>query len=202
MRPLLVVAPVMVLGLAIGCSGSSTTAPSTVAPSAGINPDAVQGIVGATVTQATGMLIGAAPGGLSRVMTQPCPAGGSMTMTFSVTTPTGPSGPLSTSSRTEFSDCRSQTVTINGEPYLTMIGEHTLGPVTDGGSSISSILRMTGGLRFDAGGMQGRAQYDCTLTVTMQIGGNGTPSPPSITSSGTVTWEQPLGTVTVRPCGP
>jgi hypothetical protein len=97
MRPLLVVAPVMVLGLAIGCGGSSTTAPSTVAPSAGVNPDAVQGIVGATVTQATGMLVSAAPGGLSRVMT---------------------------------------------------------------------------------------------------------PSPPSITSSGTVTWEQPLGTVTVRPCGP
>jgi hypothetical protein len=37
--------------------------------------------------------------------------------------------------------------------------------------------------------------------MSMQIV-NGTPSQPSITSSGTITWEQPLGTVSVRPCGP
>jgi hypothetical protein len=62
-------------------------------------------------------------------------------------------------------------------------------------------MRMTGGLRFEAGATQGRAQYDCTQALSLQFV-NGTPSQPSsITSSGTITWEQPLGTVTVRPCG-
>ncbi len=192
-----------VLGLASGCGGSSPTAPSTVTPPTGASPATTQGIVGATLTQATGMLVSAAPGGLSRVMIQACPGGGSMTMTFSVTTPTGPSGTLTTSSRIEFSDCRSQTVTINGDPYLMMTGEHVFGPVADGvSSSMTTTMRMTGGLRFDAGGTQGRAQYDCTHVMSMQIGSNGTTTLPSVTSSGTITWEQPLGTVMVRPCGP
>ena len=203
MRARPVIALLSVLGLATGCGGSSPTTPSTVTPPAGVSADTTQGIVGATLTQATGMLVSVAPGGLSRVMVQPCPAGGSMTMTFSVTTPTGPSGTLGTSSRIEFSDCRSQTVTIIGDPYLMMTGEHVLGPVVDGVlSSMTTTMRTTGGLRFDAGGTQGRAQYDCTRVMSMQIGGNGTTPVASVTSSGTITWEQPIGTVMVRPCGP
>jgi hypothetical protein len=71
-------------------------------------------------------------------------------------------------------------------------------------SSITVTMRMTGGLRFDAGATQGRAQYDCTHVMSFQIGNATQPQPsmPSITSSGTMTWEQPLGTMTVRPCGP
>jgi hypothetical protein len=61
---------------------------------------------------------------------------------------------------------------------------------------------MTGGLRFDAAaGTSGRARYDCTMMISMQIGSDGTPAQPTITSSGTITWEQPLGTVAVHSCG-
>jgi hypothetical protein len=39
--------------------------------------------------------------------------------------------------------------------------------------------------------------------TSFEIGNATQPQPSmSITSSGTITWEQPLGTVTVRPCGP
>jgi hypothetical protein len=69
---------------------------------------------------------------------------------------------------------------------------------------MTATMSMTGGLRFDAGGTQGRARYDCTHVISMQIPpvGAPAPTPPSMTSSGTITWEQPIGTVTVRPCGP
>ena len=60
---------------------------------------------------------------------------------------------------------------------------------------------MTGGLRFDVAGTTGRARYDCTTTISMQIGGPGTPTQPTITSSGTITWKQPLRTAAVMPCG-
>jgi hypothetical protein len=189
-------------GFAAGCGGSSPSAPSTVTPPGNVSTAATQGIVGAMVTQATGMLVSVTPDGLSRTITQPCPDGGSMTLTINVTMPAGQSGTVSTSTRTELSDCRSQTVTMNGDPYLTMAAEHTLVRGADGAmSSMTSTMRMTGGLRFNTGATQGRARYDCTSLMSMQIV-NGTPSQPSITASGTITWEQPLGTVSVRPCGP
>ena len=95
-----------------------------------------------------------------------------------------------------------QTVTINGDPAILMDGAYTFGHGHgDTPSSVTATTRMTGGLRFDAAGTAGRARYDCTLMMSMQIGTNGTPAPPTITSSGTITWEQPLGTVAVRPCG-
>jgi hypothetical protein len=126
-----------------------------------------------------------------------------MTMTFNVT-PTAPSGTVTSSSRTEFSDCRSESVTIHGDPYLMLTGETVIVRAADGlTSSMTVTMRQTGGLRFEAGATQGRAQYDCTHVMSLQFV-NGTPSQPSmsITSSGTMTWEQPLGTVIVRPCGP
>ena len=108
------------------------------------------------------------------------------------------------SSRHEFTDCRTQTVTINGDPAILMEGTYTFGAATGTGnvpSSMTSTTRMTGGLRFDAAGVAGRARYDCTMTTSMQIGSNGPLAPPTLTSSGTITWEQPLGTVRVQPCG-
>ena len=191
-------------GLAAGCGGSSPSAPSTVTPPTGLSPATTQGIIGATLTQATSALVSASSDGLSRVMTYTCPGGGSMTMTMTFNlTPTVPSGTVTSSSRTEFSDCRSESVTIHGDPYLLMTGETLIVRGSDGlTSSMTVTMRMTGGLRFEAGATQGRAQYDCTHVMSFQIG-NGAPThQPSITSSGTMTWEQPLGTVTVRPCGP
>ena len=196
------IAPLILAGLAAGCGGSSPSAPSTVTPPTSLSPATTQGIIGATLTQATSALVSASSDGLSRVMTYTCPGGGSMTMTMTFNvTPT--SGTVTSSSRTEFNACRSESVTIHGDPYLMMTGETVVvrgaDPLT---SSTTVTMRMTGGLRFEAGATQGRAQYDCTHVMSFQIG-NGAPThQPSITSSGTMTWEQPLGTVTVRPCGP
>ena len=198
------IAPLLLAGLAAGCGGSSPSAPSTVTPPTSVSPATTQGIIGATLTQATSVLVSATLDGLSRVITFPCPSGGSVTMTMTLTTvPTGPSRTVTSSSRTEFSDCRSESVTIHGDPYLMMTDETVVVRGADPFTSSTTVtMRMTGGLRFEAGATQGRAQYDCTHVMSFEIG-NGAPlHQPSITSSGTMTWEQPLGTVTVRPCGP
>ena len=161
-----------------------------------------QSIVAATVSRAamnTAMTVSA--DGLSRTITFPCADGGSMSMTFTSTTGGVLSGTFRSSSRIEYIECRVQTVTINGDPAMLMDGAYTFG--RDAGNALSSMTattRMTGGLRFDTAGTPGRARYDCTLTISMQID-NGIPAQPTITSSGTMTWEQPLGTVAVHPCG-
>lgn len=123
-----------------------------------------------------------------------------MSMTFN---PTGPaaSGTLTSSSRMEFSNCRNQTVTINGDPAIMMDGTYTFASTGDTPSTMTAVTRMTGGLRFDAAGTAGRARYDCTMSMSMQFS-DGTPMRPTITATGTITWEQPLGTVSVRSCGP
>ena len=142
------------------------------------------------------------PDGLSRTATFPCKDGGSMSMIF--TSPTGAvlSGTFTSSSRIEFTECRSQSVTINGDPAILMDGTYTFGTATGSApSSLTATTRMTGGLRFDGAGTPGRARYDCTMTISIQIGSNGTPAQQTNTASGTITWEQPLGTVVVRPCG-
>src|SRR5262245_53010791 len=193
-------APLIAAALTAGCGGSSPSAPSTASPPANISPAVTQGIVGATLTQATSALLNPMPVGSSTTIT--CPGGGSMTVTTNVTLPSGPAAILTTSTRTEFNDCRSQTVTMNGDPYLTMAGEHVFVRGADGlTTGVTTTLHMTGGVRFDAGGTQGHARYDCTEVMSLQLV-NGAPSQPSISSSGTITWEQPLGSVTVRPCGP
>jgi hypothetical protein len=140
------------------------------------------------------------PDGLSRTLTMPCANGGSMSLTFN---PTGPSssGTLSSSSRMEFNDCRNGSVTMNGDPAIMMDGTYTFVTTGDTPSSMTAVTRMTGGLRFDSAGTAGRARYDCTMTMTMTFS-DGTPALPTIASTGTITWEQPLGTVSVRSCGP
>jgi hypothetical protein len=94
-------------------------------------------------------------------------------------------------------------VTINGDPAILIDGTYTFERTTGGAlSSMTGTMRMTGGLRFDAPGSSGRVRYDCTMVMSMQIGSDGIPMQPTITSSGTITWEQPPGTVTVHSCGP
>lgn len=188
----------IVLALSAGCGGHGLPAPSQLPPTGIAN---TQSIVAAAVNQATvNTAMTASPGGLSRTITIPCADGGSMSMTVS---PTGPvaSGTLTSSSRMEFSDCRNQTVTINGDPAIMMDGTYTFVTTGDTPSSMTAVTRMTGGLRFDSAGTAGRARYDCTMSMSMQFS-DGTPMQPTIAATGTITWEQPLGTVSVRSCGP
>lgn len=195
----------VVLALSAGCGGQGPSAPSQLTPttSSPLNIAGTQSLVAAAVNQAamnTAMTV--SPDGRSSTVTIPCADGGSIsvTMTFSPTSP-GTSGPLTSSSRMEFGNCRNQTVTINGDPAIMMDGTYTF--VTTGNtlSSMTALTRMTGGLRFDTAGTAGRARYDCTMTMSMQFS-DGTPMQPTVTATGTITWEQPLGTVSVRSCGP
>ena len=202
MRASLSGAFVIAISLVAGCGGQAPSAPSPLMPS-GPGASTTQSIVAATVSQAainTAMTV--SPDGLSRTVTFPCADGGSMSITLTSTMGAPQSGTFTSSSRTEFTECRRQNVTINGDPAMLMDGTYTFGTATGGTpSSVTSTTRMTGGLRFDAAGTSGRARYDCTMTMSMQISGNGPLTQPTMTSSGTITWEQPLGTVTVRPCG-
>jgi hypothetical protein len=131
-----------------------------------------------------------------------------MTLTFESPVPpadrTTPST-FRTTSRMEPRDCRYGTTTVNGDPYIQMSSEHvTTGSLVAGTiSGSTSTMRTTGGLRFETNGVQGRAKYDCTdvLTITYPTTPGGSLQI-SRQSSGTVTWEQPLGSPVVRPCGP
>lgn len=191
----------VILGLLAGCGGQSPAAPAAIPSAPGAGTSGTLGIVAAAVNQATARTITVSPDGLSRTITFPCADGGSTSVT-ATSTGTVTSATFSSSSRIEFTDCRSQTVTINGDPAIVMDGTYTFERSAGGAvSSLTATTRMTGGLRFDAGGTAGRARYDCTLTIAMQIGADGTPGPPSITGSGTITWEQPLGRVSVQSCG-
>ena len=71
-------------------------------------------------------------------------------------------------------------------------------------SSVFAVvtMRTTGGLRMNTNGVQGRVQFNCTTTVSISIV-NGSSPQVSVSSSGTTTFEQPLGSTPVtRPCGP
>ena len=93
-------------------------------------------------------------------------------------------------------------MTINGDPAILIDGTYTFERTAGGAvSRMTATTRMTGGVRFDAAGTSGRARYDCTMLLSMPIGSDGRPAQPTITSSGTITWEQPLGTVSVHSCG-
>lgn len=189
------------IGIAAGCGGSPSAPSATPAVTT-----ATQGIVSAAVSLALSQAAVVVPSDTPSItLTYPCPDGGSVNMTFSVTGPAQPlepAGTVVTTSRTEFNDCKSQSVIIRGDPYLVVTGEHVFTPIVESRPlNSTATMHTTGGLRFEGNGVQGRAQYNCTQVVTIDFGSNGTPIV-SGTSSGTITWEQPLGTITVRPCGP
>jgi hypothetical protein len=128
----------------------------------------------------------------------PCAGGGSIVFTLGPR-PQALSNVYSSSARVEYRDCRNQAITLNGDPYLETSSEHAFpnGPFTESVSTLKTV----GGLRIDNAGVQGRVRFDCTTIVTIRIV-NGT-SQSSVTSSGTMTFEQPIGsTPVVRPCGP
>jgi hypothetical protein len=184
------------LSLAAGCGGS----PSSPSSGSGASIQAAETAVMLAMSQATRQLALTPPsGGPGGPYTMPCDGGGSMLITM------GPFSPpqdnvFRTSSRIEFRDCRNQTVTINGDPYLETSGEFVLPAL--GGTESTSTSRMTGGMRFDNGGVQGRVRFDCTIVSRMRLV-PGAPPEVSTTATGTTTFEQPLGsTPVVRPCGP
>ena len=188
----------LLIGLAFlaGC-GCSPSHPSPATSN-------IEGVITTAITQAVSRAAIFAPGSdVPNTVTTPCPEGGSITSTYNGTLPPGPSTPVVTTSKTEFNDCKSQNVIIRGDPNLLTTGEHVFGPFVGGTvSSASATLRTTGGLRFETNGTQGRAQFDCTSAITIQYGSIGLPQV-SVTSTGTIAWEQPLGTpIRNVACGP
>lgn len=182
------------LSLAAGC-GKSPSSPSSVpGPSSLAAESAVMSAMAQAMSQIA--LVGRTTGTIPNTFTYPCAGGGSMIMTIS---PMPQDGSISrASSRIEFHDCRNQTVTINGDPYLDTSME--ISSSTPGDSV--ATLRTTGGLRVNSNGVQGRVQFNCTTTVSITMA-NGSSPQVSVSSSGTTTFEQPLGsTPVVRPCGP
>ena len=145
-------------------------------------------------------VVGAAGAGAPVQM--PCPNGGSITMTFTAAPPPVGGGSFVSSSRIEFDNCQSLGVVMQGDPYIETSGEFTVPPAGNGQiTNATTTMRTSGGVRFTMNGVQGRAQFACTQVMTIQFGTGGTPQI-SIVSSGTISWEQPLGTVpVVRPCG-
>jgi hypothetical protein len=112
-------------------------------------------------------------------------------------------GTIATTARTEFNNCQSQSVVLNGDPYLVTHGELKY-TSSSGGPANSGVvsMRTTGALRFLTDGREGRAQYNCTNNMTWQVGADGTPVS-SISSSGTISFEYPAGTpVKTENCGP
>ena len=188
------------LSFAAGC-GKSTSSPSTVA---GTSSLAAESAVRSAMTQAMSQVAFAArtTGVTDNTFTSPCPGGGSIVMTMT-SLPQQPGNVFRSSSRIEFRDCTNQTVTINGDPYLeTSIDLLFSGLAGGTGGDSVSTMRTTGGLRISSNGVQGRVQFSCTTTVSISMANGSTPQISS-SSTGTTTFEQPLGsTPVVRPCGP
>jgi len=176
------------------CCGGSPSAPSTP-----LQTSTAQTAVASVLSQATTQLavVGGAPS--AGIVTLACAGGGSMTITLGGTPP--PSGnTFSLSSRTDFNNCRTDQVTINGDPFLQSASQYVISGSGTSGSAMTTTT-MTGGLRFDSNGVQGRVQFNCTSVITVAL--TSTPSPASIAWSGTMTWEQPLGSTPVaKACGP
>jgi hypothetical protein len=183
------------VSLAAACGGS----PSSPSSSSTNSNLAAQTVVMSAMAQAMSQITVVSPSG-DNTFTMPCPGGGTIVTTFSMAPPSQGNVYRSTS-RTEFRDCKNQTVTLNGDPYLETTAEHSFsstgGPVGDS----TSTLTMTGGMRMDGNGVRGRAQFNCTTIASVHVV-NGAPQF-SFTSSGTITFEQPIGSTPVtRPCGP
>jgi len=154
------------------------------------------------MTQAMSQLAIVAPtsGDTPNTFTMPCAGGGSIVITLNPLPPQQ-KDLYRSSSRIEFRDCRNQTATLNGDPYLETSAEHSFPTLSGAGGDSISTLRTTGAVRIDSGGVQGRVQFNCTMTVSVHSV-NGSPQT-SMTSSGTTTFEQPLGSTPVsRSCGP
>ena len=189
----------LVLGLAAGCGSSPAPGPSVASISA------TESTITAALAQALSQAAVFGPGGtITNPMVMPCPDGGSITVTHSGPLPPDFGGKFVTTSKTEFNDCKTQNVIIRGDPWLQIAGEYVFGPPGGGTpSSVSSTMSITGGLRSEANGVHGRAQYNCTMTFAVQYAGNGQPPQITTTATGTITWEQPLGTpVRTSACGP
>jgi hypothetical protein len=192
------------IGVAIAC-GSAPTTPSTASSttaSVASTQTAVLATIGQAVTQSTSTVV--APSGLlASTNTFECPEGGSVTTTFNVTPPSTPAGAVSLSSRLTFNACQTGSVTLQGDPYIDDSGQYTSVSNSDGSADLSITQQMTGGVSFTSSTVQGRAQYHCATVITMHYtpGATGVPSM-TTTSSGSITWEQPLGSTPVtRPCG-
>jgi len=186
------------VSVAAGCGGS----PSAPSSNSGTSSLAAESAVMSAMAQAMGQIaiIGPNAGDPPNTLTMPCASGGSIVIIIDPLPPQEKTV-LRSSSRIEFRDCKNQTSTLNGDPYLQTSAEHSFPtPAGTGGDSIST-LRTTGGLRFDNSGVQGRVQFNCTMTVNVRSVNGQTQS--SATWTGTTTFEQPLGsTPVVRPCGP
>ena len=183
--------------LAAGCSKS----PASPSPE---STQAAEAAVVSAMSQAMRQLAIVVPpgGGVPNTFTMPCPGGGSIVMTFTTTPLQERTGVFRSSSRVEYQDCRNNSVTLNGDPYLETSSEHSFPTIGGPTSESTSTHRTSGGMRIDIGGVRGRAQFDCTMTANVRML-NGAPPQVSVTSSGTITLEQPLGsTPVVRPCGP
>ena len=187
------------LSLAAGC-GESPSSPSSVSSASSLAAEsAVMSAMAQAMSQTA--LFGRTTGDTPNTFTMACPGGGSMVMTMSPL-PQQPGNVLRTSSRIEFHDCRNQAVTINGDPYLDTSMEFSFSTPAGGTGDSVSTMRTTGGMRVNSNGVQGRVQFNCTTTVSISMSSGSTPQI-SVSSSGTTTFEQPLGsTPVVRPCGP
>ena len=187
--------------LAVGCGSSSPSSPSPASTSSSV---AAESAVMSAMSQAMSQmaLLGRTAGDIPNTFTIPCQGGGSMVMTLSPLPPQ-PGNIFRSSSRIEFRDCRNQTTTINGDPYLdTSIELVFSAPGAPGSGDSVSTMRTTGGLRMNSNGVQGRVQFNCTTTVTITLV-NGSSPQVSVSATGTTTFEQPIGsTPVVRPCGP
>ena len=187
------------VSLSAGCGGS----PSSPSPSAAPAKSSLSAEFAVTSAMSQAMSQVALAAGTStdagNVFQMACAGGGTMVITFS-TLPQLQQNLYRSSSRIEFHDCRNQTATLNGDPYLDSAAELSFSGLSGTGDSVST-LQTTGGLRIDSSGVLGRVQINCTTTVSVHSG-SGSPQM-SVTSSGTITYEQPLGsTPVVRPCGP
>ena len=188
------------LSLAAGC-GKSSSSPS---PVSGTSSLAAESAVRSAMTQAMSQVafVGSTTLNTPNTFTSPCAGGGSIVMTLNPL-PQQQGNVFRSSSRIEFRDCTNQAVTINGDPYLDTsmdLSFSGLGGGT-GGDSVAT-MRTTGGVRTNSNGVQGRVQFNCTTTVSISMA-NGSSPQISASSSGTTTFEQPIGsTPVVRPCGP
>lgn len=197
---------VAALGGLVAC-GRSPSAP-TASTSLSIDA-AAEATVNATVQEA--LLQTAAPvvtlapdTPFSSVFTHACPDGGSITTTVSLPSPIA-GGPVPSSftmnSRTEFKDCRSQNITMRGDPALVYSSEYKTSAAAPGAPTVvTATTQTTGGLLITSNGVESRVRYNCESLMVIQLGST---SLPQISSTGTVTWESPVGTVTrTTGCGP